>query len=188
VRQGLRDLGISWEEAPRLVRGLDYYVRTAFEVTGGGLGAQDAVLGGGRYDGLVRDLGGPDVSGFGFALGLERLILLIPEDHPDLRPAGVDLFLVAMGEAAHGRVFALARRLRAAGFSVRHDFRPRSLGPQMKRADRLGARLALILGEEELAREACVLKRMADASQEEVRLADLETAIARLLAPRGRME
>lgn len=188
VRQGLRELGIPWEEAPRLVRGLDYYVRTAFEVTAGGLGAQDAVLGGGRYDGLVRDLGGPDVPGFGFALGLERLILLIPEEHPDLRPEGVDVFLVAMGEAAHGRVFSLAQRLRAAGFSVRHDYRPRSLGPQMKRADRLGARLALILGEEELAREGCVLKRMADASQVEVRFADLEEGIARLLAVPGRAD
>jgi len=181
VRAGLEDTGVEFEESPHLVRGLDYYVRTAFEVTAGGLGSQDAVLGGGRYDGLVRELGGPDTPGFGFALGLERLILVMPADHPDLEPMGIDLYLIGIGTQAHQELAGLARRLRTAGCSVRHGYRPRSLGPQMKRANRLGSRLTLILGEEELGRGACILKQMADGTQEEVPLAELtERAVALL--------
>jgi histidyl-tRNA synthetase len=170
VRQGLDGLDVHYRLEPRLVRGLDYYVRTAFEVTSSKLGSQDAVLGGGRYDGLVEDLGGPAAPGFGFAIGLERIILLLPDDHPELSAGGIDLFLVGVGAGAHGQLPGLASRLRAAGMSVLHDYRPRALGSQMKRADRLGARLALIVGDEELARNACVLKRMSDGSQQEVAL------------------
>lgn len=184
VRGCLDEMGIRYEMAPSLVRGLDYYVRTAFEVTSSELGSQDAVLGGGRYDGLVRDLGGAETPGFGFAIGLERVVLLIPEDHADLEREGVDLFLVGVGEAAHGRLPELARRLRGGGYSVLYDYELRPLGSQMRRANRLGARLALILGEEERAREACVLKRMADGYQEEVSLQDLMVRTADLLQHR----
>ena len=186
VRAGLQSLGVAWHDAPRLVRGLDYYVRTAFEVTVGGLGAQDAVLGGGRYDGLVRELGGPDVAGFGFAIGLERVILSMPDDHPDLPPVAIDVFLVGVGPAAHGELFALASHLRRGGLSVRHGYRPRPLGAQMRRASKLGARLALILGEEELGRDACVIKRMDDGSQIEVPLSEaVARALQRLEEPSG---
>ena len=185
VRRDLETLGVPFVDAPRLVRGLDYYVRTAFEVTASGLGSQDAVLGGGRYDGLIRDLGGPDVPGFGFAMGLERAILLLPDDHPDLPAPGIDLFLVAIGPAAHAELLPLAGRLRTTGLSVRHEYRPRSLGAQMKRANRLAARLALILGEEERARGACVLKRMDDGSQEEVPLNEAAARARSLLAGMG---
>jgi len=177
VRAALDRLEVPYQVDPRLVRGLDYYVRTAFEVTSGKLGAQDAVLGGGRYDGLVQELGGPAVPGFGFAIGLERVILLLPEDHPELPAQGVDLFLVAVGDEAHHHLTDLARRLRGEGLSVLYETRPRALGAQMKRANRLQARLALILGQEELARQACVLKRMSDGFQKEVPLAELDAAV-----------
>ncbi len=181
VRAALDQLEVPYQVEPRLVRGLDYYVRTAFEVTSGKLGAQDAVLGGGRYDGLVQELGGPAVPGFGFAIGLERVIMLLPDDHPDLPAQGVDLFLVAVGDKAHPHLSDLARRLRGLGHSVLYEYRPRTLGAQMKRANRLQARLALILGEEELARQACVLKRMSDGSQREVPLTELSGTVKTLL-------
>ena len=181
VRAALERLEVPYRVEPRLVRGLDYYVRTAFEVTSGKLGAQDAVLGGGRYDGLVQELGGPAVPGFGFAIGLERVIMLLPDDHPDLPAQGVDLFLVAAGDEAHHHLPDLARQLRGLGLSVLYEYRPRTLGAQMKRANRLQARLALILGEEELARQACVLKRMSDGLQREVPLTELSGAVRTLL-------
>jgi histidyl-tRNA synthetase len=184
VQEALGAAGVRFELDPRLVRGLDYYVRTAFEVVSPALGAQDAVLGGGRYDGLVESLGGPATPGFGFAIGLERVALLLPEDHADLAPGGIDLFLVGVGDRAQERLPGLARELRAAGCSVLHDYRGRSLGAQMRRANRLGARLSLILGEEELGRDSCVLKRMADGVQEEIPLGDL-TPKALLLLGRG---
>jgi histidyl-tRNA synthetase len=177
VRAALEQLEVPYKVDPRLVRGLDYYVRTAFEVTSGKLGAQDAVLGGGRYDGLVQELGGPAVPGFGFAIGLERVILLLPEDHPELPARGVDLFLVAVGDDAHHHLTNLAHQLRGQGLSVLYEYRPRALGAQMKRANRVQARVALILGEEELARQTCVLKRMSDGSQEEVPLSEVSGAV-----------
>jgi histidyl-tRNA synthetase len=180
VKDALVAEGVAFTEAPRLVRGLDYYVRTAFEVTAGGLGSQDAVLGGGRYDGLMTTLGGPDLPGLGFAIGLDRLVLILPDDHPDLEPPGVDLFLVGMGAEAHGRLAPLARTLRRAHLSVRYDLRPRALGTQMRRADRLGARVALLLGEAELANGTCTLKRLADGHQETVPLAGAADAALRL--------
>lgn len=181
VRAALREQGVAFVDAPRLVRGLDYYVRTAFEVTSGRLGSQDAVLGGGRYDGLVALLGGPDLPGFGFALGLERVVMLLPDDHPDLEPEGVDLFLVAIGAEAHPRLAGIASQLRGRGLSVRYDFRPRPVGAQMRRADRLRARLALLLGESEMAGGTCVLKRLADGHQETVPLLEAPGRAAALL-------
>jgi len=180
VKSALAALGVAFTDAPRLVRGLDYYVRTAFEVTAGGLGSQDAVLGGGRYDGLMATLGGPDLPGLGFAMGLDRIVLVLPDDHPDLEPEGVDLFLVGVGAEAHGRLARLAQELRGAHLSVRYDFRPRALGAQMRRADRLRARVALLLGEAELTSGSCVLKRLADGHQETVPMAQVAAAARRL--------
>lgn len=181
VKTALEALDVPYQVDPRLVRGLDYYVRTAFEVSSEGLGAQNAVLGGGRYDGLVEELGGPSVPGFGFAIGLERVIMLLPEDHPELPAQGVDLFLVAVGDEAHQHLAGLARRLRGEGLSVLYEARPRALGAQMKRANRLQARLALILGQDELARKACVLKRMSDGFQREIPLTELSEAVKSFL-------
>lgn len=135
---------------PRLVRGLDYYCRTSFEVLAQGLGSQNAVCGGGRYDGLVEQLGGPAVPGIGFAIGVERLAMLVQAQHRDLStPPAV--FIAPLGAAAEDRAFSLARRLRQAGYRVELESGDRGLKTQMRRADKLGARHVLILGENELA-------------------------------------
>ncbi len=142
---------------PRIVRGLDYYNRTAFEVLAPGLGAQNAVGAGGRYDGLVRDLGGPDVGGIGFALGVERLVMVLPE-----MPAGdaPEVFLCPLGPAAEAEAMHLAHRMRREDMRVEVDAAGKSLKSQMRRADRSGARYALIIGEDELAQQAATVRDM----------------------------
>ena len=155
--------GIPNRVSHRLVRGLDYYTRTTFEIMGGNLGAQNAILGGGRYDGLVKRLGGPDRVGIGFAAGIERLVLAMPADqeHRDRLP----LFVAAMGEAARESALALLRDLRRAGLEAHMEYEGRSIKSQMKRADRLHAAYALILGDEELAVDAVAVKNMATGEQ-----------------------
>ncbi len=164
VKRELALLGISYRESHRLVRGLDYYVRTTFEVTSGSLGAQDAVLGGGRYDGLVKTLGGPDVAGTGFALGMERLVMLLPRQ----ASTQCDVFLAPLLDAPEARVKALQlqKELRAQGLSVLRAREVRSLKSQMKRADKLGARFVALLGGDELAQHAWTLRDMKASSQE----------------------
>jgi histidyl-tRNA synthetase len=148
VRALLRAERIDFDENPRLVRGLDYYCRTAFEVVSGGLGAQNAVGGGGRYDGLVAALGGPDVPGVGFALGLERLAMVT---EPGGSAAGIVAVVLPLEERAVEPALALATRLRAADVSVTVEAPGRSLKALLRGADRRGARLAVILGGDELA-------------------------------------
>jgi histidyl-tRNA synthetase len=174
VRRGLDALGIRYRTSHRLVRGLDYYVRTTFEVLSGKLGAQNSVLGGGRYDGLVRDLGGPDVSAIGFALGMERLVMILPE-----RPAGrrCDVFLMPLVDAATEAALVLQSRLRKAGLRALMDHEGRSFKAKMKLADKLGARFALILGEPELPRGVWKVRDMAASSQEDVEAARVASYI-----------
>jgi histidyl-tRNA synthetase len=167
VRAALDVYGIPYAVSHRLVRGLDYYTRTTFEVLAGGLGAQNALLGGGRYDGLVKQLGGPDRVGIGFAAGLERLVLALPATVP-IAPAAPEAFVAALGDAARPAALALLRDLRRAGLNAQIDYEGRTLKSQMKRADRLGAALVLILGEDELARGEVTVKRMATSAQESV--------------------
>lgn len=167
--------GIPYRADPRIVRGLDYYERTVFEVLSRDLGAQSAILGGGRYDGLVEDLGGPAVPGFGFAIGLERLVSLMPEDRG--LPAGTDVFVVSLGEPAWRASIALARRLRAAGVRVAMPMSSRPMGAQLKRADRVRARFALFVGESEIASGRYGLKDLATGEQSSVQEKDL---VARL--------
>ena len=155
-------LGLDYRVSHRLVRGLDYYTRTTFEVLSGQLGAQNALLGGGRYDGLVRQLGGPDRPGIGFAAGLERLVLAMPEVADARSP---DAFVVALGDAARQPAHVLARDLRHAGLIALVDYDARSLRAQMKRADRSGARRVLILGDDELARGEVTVKDMGSGEQ-----------------------
>ena len=158
----LAALGLDHRVSHRLVRGLDYYTRTTFEVLSGQLGAQNALLGGGRYDGLVRQLGGPDRSGIGFAAGLERLVLAMPEG---VEAGSPDAFVVALGDAARQPAHVLARDLRHAGLVALVDYDVRSLRAQMKRADRSGARRVLILGDDELARGEVTVKDMGSGEQ-----------------------
>ena len=165
VRRGLDLLGVPYRLSHRLVRGLDYYTRTTFEVTSGELGAQNSVLGGGRYDGLVRDLGGPELTGVGFALGMERLVMLLPAGDA---PPRCDVFLAPLAPAAIDKALVLQRELRRAGLRVLMEHEGRGLKSQMKRADKLGARLVALLGEDELAKEIWTLRDMAGSSQEQV--------------------
>jgi histidyl-tRNA synthetase len=159
-----------------MVRGLDYYTRTTFEVKTDFLGAQNAILGGGRYDHLVRDLGGPDISGIGFAIGLERLAALIPdqEQNPANSPF---LFIAALGEQAAGRAFILSNRLRMKGIRIETDHSGRSLKSQMKRADKLNSTFVLIIGEREISENRALLRNMHTSSQEEIGLDHLEETI-----------
>ncbi len=136
VQTVLDGWGLPWRLSHRLVRGLDYYTRTTFEILGLTLGAQNALLGGGRYDGLVKALGGPDRTGIGFAAGLERLVLALPDGAaPRATPR---VFVVAMGEESRAEALRLLRELRQAGVAAQMEFEARSLKAQMKRADRAG--------------------------------------------------
>ncbi|HZR83147.1 MAG TPA: histidine--tRNA ligase [Candidatus Binatia bacterium] len=165
VRALLDAQAVRYEIDPRLVRGLDYYVRTTFEVTAPGLGAQAAVGAGGRYDGLVAQLGGPPLSGIGFALGVERLALAVAassggDPEADAAQEGApDVFIAPIGASAEREALAVARRLRAAGLRVELGG-GRSLKSQMRRADRLGAPRVLILGDEEIAARRATLRDM----------------------------
>jgi histidyl-tRNA synthetase len=134
---------------PRLVRGLDYYCRTSFEILALGLGSQNAICGGGRYDGLVEQMGGPAIPGIGFAIGLERLAMLLQAQERTVS-AAPDLFIAPMGEVAESQAFAVARRLRQDGYRVELESGSRSLKAQMRRADKLAAPYVLIVGENEL--------------------------------------
>lgn len=167
VQRYLRLYGIPYQLSHRLVRGLDYYTRTTFEVLASNLGAQNALLGGGRYDGLVKDLGGPDRVGIGFAAGLERLVLALPETAG--RAAGPpDAFVAAIGEAPRDCAFLLVRELRQAGIRADIDYDGRSLRGQMKRADRLAAPLVLIIGDDEFGRGQVKVKDMRTGEQVDV--------------------
>ena len=167
VRAVLDAEGVAATLAPRMVRGLDYYCRTAFEVSAEGLGSQNAVGGGGRYDGLVADLGGPSVAGVGFALGVERLVLALRSESA---PAALDLFVAPLGPTAELRGFALARRLRSLGLRAEIESGEKSLKSHMRRADRLGARAVLIVGDDELGRGVGILRDLATKEQREVAL------------------
>jgi len=159
--------GVKYVVDPRIVRGLDYYVRTAFEATSPRLGAQNAVAAGGRYDGLVKALGGPDVPGLGFAIGMERLLALLPED-AEIPPDRPKVVMVGAGSIeARQAAFLLADRLRRSGVAVGWGG-GRSLKSQLRRADRSGATFVLILGDEELEKDEVVLRDMRHQSQERV--------------------
>jgi histidyl-tRNA synthetase len=148
-----------------MVRGLDYYTRTAFEVVAGELGAQNAVCGGGRYDGLAQDIGGPRVPGIGFAIGVERLILLLPEKPEGFRR---QIFLAALGEEPRKRAFRLAQELRRADIRVELDYEGKSLKSQMRKADKMRSPYVVILGEEELQANRVILRNMATKAQEDL--------------------
>lgn len=180
VRSLLQRVGVTFDDDPTLVRGLDYYGRTAFEFIAGGLGSQNAVGGGGRYDGLAELLGGPPVPGIGFALGLDR-ILLAQEAGGSEGDAedGVDVYVVAAGDGTRAEAFALATRLRAAGISCDLDHLERSLKGQMKDADRAGARYAVLVGASELEQGTATVRDLSAGEQESVPLDGLEEWLRR---------
>lgn len=173
VRANLDQSGIVYEIVPRLVRGLDYYVRTAFEIVSGDLGSQNAVAGGGRYNGLSEVLGGPPVEAIGFAMGLDRLVMILPEARSSGLAWKPELFLAYMGDAAFSKAREIARFLRRQGRSCYLDFAGGKLKSQMRLANKLGAEHVAIIGDEELARERYSIKRMEDSTQWEVSIAEL---------------
>ncbi len=158
VQQGLTTLGIPFEVNPRLVRGLDYYTRTTFELVMGHTGAQNTVAAGGRYDGLVQEIGGPPVPGIGFALGVERTVSLM--DTANLKSPRPALYVAALGDEAVSRVMWPINELRVAGVRVETDYSGASLKSQMKKADKSGASFTLIVGEQELRSGAAILRDM----------------------------
>ena len=164
----LETVGTSYSVNSRMVRGLDYYVKTAFEVVSYDLGAQNAVAGGGRYDGLIADLGGPEIPGIGFAIGMERLISLLPPS------AGLQestrLFIAAMGAKPRTEALKVANSLRLENLRVEIGHEQKTLKSLMRRADKLGCRYVLILGEEELNKGSAILRDMGTKTQEEVAL------------------
>ena len=188
LRADLDAAGVPYVVNPRLVRGLDYYARTVFEWVTTDLGSQDAVCSGGRYDGLVQQLGGESVPGIGWALGEERIVELLRLKGLVGDEAYADVYVVLGGEAAEAAGLRVAEGLRAAlpGMRVEMNCGAGSFKSQMKRADRSGARYAVILGDDEVARGIAALKPMReDAEQAEVPLADLGTEVARRVAGRG---
>jgi histidyl-tRNA synthetase len=162
VRHCLDAMGIGYTVDPRLVRGLDYYVRTTFEVLAPELGAQNAVAGGGRYDGLIQQLEGPPDPGIGFAIGMERVVLLLGEE--DRPPAPLAL-LIPIGEGPLRRLMPVARALRQAGVPLELAYGDRKLPRELERANRLGVRYAVIVGDTELQQEQCILRDMKSGEQ-----------------------
>jgi histidyl-tRNA synthetase len=175
VRSGLDMLGISYRMNPRLVRGLDYYTHTAFEFVTTDLGAQGTVMGGGRYDGLVQMMGGPALPGVGWAAGIERLAMLIAEPPSPPRPVA----LVPIGEAGESAALKLAEDLRDRGFTIDLGYSG-NLARRLRRANRIGALAAILLGDAELARNAATLRNLGDGMQNEVPLVELPARLQAL--------
>jgi histidyl-tRNA synthetase len=177
LQEQLKLRGIVYEINWRLVRGLDYYMRTTFEITAPGLGSQNAVCGGGRYDGLVELLGGPPTKGIGFAIGEDRVILALQEaGNGNLKPS-LDAFIAWMGAASYLTAVRVARRLRAEGFAVELPAEEMKFKKSLGLADKLGARYAVIIGEDEVASEQFTLKRLADAEQKKLGQEELIAAL-----------
>lgn len=174
VKDYLNAAGVAYAVNPKIVRGLDYYTKTVFEFISNEIGSQAAVCAGGRYDGLISELGGPQMPSLGFGMGMERVFLLLEKQGVQLpSPAGCDLYLAGLGSAAERRVFQLAKSLRDEGFSVESDVAGRSLKAQMKYADKIGARFSMVVGDEELKSGKAQLKNMATGEQSEVALDEL---------------
>ncbi len=184
VKKHLTALAIPFEVNARMVRGLDYYVRTTFEMVTDQLGSQNAVAAGGRYDGLVQSLGGPALPGIGFAIGVERLVLMKGADK--IAPTVPQLFIAALGDEAADQAFVLMTKLQRAGIQAEMEYQGKSLKAQMRRANKLKANYTLILGEEELKSGQAQLKNMVDSSQSPVVLDRLaETLMDKFAAEKG---
>ena len=173
VRQLLEDFSVPYRVDERLVRGLDYYTRTVFEIVSEGLGAHNAILGGGRYDGLVADLGGPAIPGIGFAIGQDRLIEVLSDEFRRQALSRSPVGLVPLGEAALARAMVLAEDLRGAGIEVQCELAGRSLKASLRALHKRGVIRVAILGETEMEKDVVMLKDFASGEQQEVALADL---------------
>ena len=180
VQEYLTQAGVEFELDPRLVRGLDYYTKTAFEIKYAPLGAQSAIAGGGRYDGLIEEIGGKPTPAVGFASGLERVLLALEKQEllPEMTKTA-DAFVVALGESASGPAFKLLTKLRQAGLKANMDYAGCSMKAQMKQANKAKARFALIIGEDEVKESCVMLKDMEKSEQQKV---SFDTIIEKLCA------
>jgi histidyl-tRNA synthetase len=190
LKEVLDFIGIKYIENPRLVRGLDYYVRTIFEIKAKGLGAQDTVAAGGRYDYLLKELGGPELPAIGFAIGLERWAISIFGDEENkgileskkiLEKLNPDLFIILLGKELLNKGFELATLLRKKGIRCEITYEEKSLKAQLKNADKLLAKYSLILGDEELKKKSAILRNMKESIQEEVKFKDWEDLSTKVL-------
>ncbi|MFH0910679.1 MAG: histidine--tRNA ligase [Planctomycetota bacterium] len=190
VEEALTAGEIPFARDPFIVRGLDYYTRSVFEFTHESLGAQDAICGGGRYDGLVEKLGGPSLPAVGFAVGLDRVMIALEEKPVRVADAAhrLQVYGVAVGDAPRKAMTGILARLRAAGLSADMDFEGKSLKAQMKKADRTGAAVALILGEEELSSGTVALRDMREGAQTSAALPEIKEAVLRLLSRQSPVE
>ncbi|MCR4442050.1 MAG: histidine--tRNA ligase [Peptococcaceae bacterium] len=189
VKEYLAVLQVPFRLEPRLVRGLDYYTMTAFEIAAEGIGAQSSICGGGRYDGLVEQCGGPPMPGIGFAMGLERILNTLEQQGLEIGvKGGIQVFIAAIGQEADLKSAELAQKLRRRGLAVERDYLDRSLKAQLKAADRLRAPYTIILGEDELKRKQAVLRRMNDSSQVVLPLDEVEDYLIKDLEGTGKNE
>lgn len=179
LQHHLHALKVEFEINSRMVRGLDYYTKTTFEMITTALGSQNAVAAGGRYDGLIKDLGGPELPGIGFAMGVERLALLLDQDK--LQTDVPQLFIAALGERAQNESFILLNHLQRQNVYAHMDFSGKSLKAQMRLANKLGSIFTLVLGDNELDTGTAKLKRMADGTEQEIKLDTLAPTIAATL-------
>ena len=177
VKKSLEKLGVGYIVDPRMVRGLDYYTRTVFEIAQEDLGTKDAVCAGGRYDNLIEDMGGVDTSAIGFAFGIERLILALRGNVSQSNPS-LDVFIATAGKDLYEDAFILMNSLRGKGVSCDIDYENRSLKSQLRKAEKLEARFVIIFGQEEFRQHKVVLRDMASRSQKEVRLGDIAQEIS----------
>ena len=182
VKSFLDDLNVGYIINPKMVRGLDYYTKTAFEIKSGSLGAQNSLAGGGRYDGLVSFLGGPEVPGIGFAVGFERLIACMPQI--EINKFKTDIFIAALGPRAQKISFGLTNELRRAGISAAMDYTDKNLKSQMKRADKLNSSYTLIFGDKEIDERRVELRDMKTKNQQVLSLDNLPGAIINIFKER----
>jgi histidyl-tRNA synthetase len=179
----LEKLEVDFEINPRLMRGLDYYTRTTFEVQTQELGAQNAVAGGGRYDNLIKEFGGPDIPAIGFAIGEERIVEIL-EKHSAQEVDGPDIFFAALGKEAEDKSFICLQELRQSGFRCEMNYQPQGLKAQMRQADRLRAKKVLIIGEDELIKGKGILRDMFSKEQTEIPLDNITNALTDLVKSR----
>jgi histidyl-tRNA synthetase len=178
LKEGLENLGIQYKIDKNIVRGLDYYTKTVFEFVSKNIGAQGTVCGGGRYDGLIEECGGTKTPGIGFAIGIERLLLVMESQGIEIPEAeAIDVYIATIGENAQKYAQKLVYKIRQEGFSAETDLMNRSVKAQMKYADKLGAIYSLVIGDNEVDSNKAVLKNMLTGETKDI---SLDTLIERL--------
>ena len=178
VKSGLDEMGIEYTVNPTIVRGLDYYTRTVFEFISGDIGAQSTVCGGGRYDGLMEQMGAPATASLGFAMGIERLLLVLKSNEKEIGEKPVcDIYIAPMGEKATIKALAICSGLREKGFSAQTDICGRGLKAQMRYANKIGARYSIVLGDNELESGSARIKNMETGEETEIALNSISTAL-----------